>query len=199
MDWIFKKSFTSILFLFYFYIHFTGFRIYKCPSCPCGCGKFAGEVKNGAACSSRGVTLQLNVTERGGLGSKTKRDASTTRECVSHLPEKGEMAAAAKIFDLLLFAPKEKWTDRGTSSFWAGAHTHTHTEERNVQTPGLLGKTLYCQYYAFINRLYKSVFYGFMRCLPFWQRGLFWCGPRDPRLGSSLLPVSWSPAQTSRR
>lgn len=24
-----------------------------------------------------------------GLGSKTKRDASTTRECVSHLQEKG--------------------------------------------------------------------------------------------------------------
>lgn len=54
------------------------------------------------------VTLQFNVTGALGLGSKTKRDASATRECVSHLQEKGEMAAIAKLFDLLLGAVKEK-------------------------------------------------------------------------------------------
>lgn len=54
------------------------------------------------------VTLQFNVTEASGLGSKTKRDASATRECVSHLREKREMAAIAKLFDLLLGALKEK-------------------------------------------------------------------------------------------
>ncbi|KAK7896343.1 hypothetical protein WMY93_021668 [Mugilogobius chulae] len=50
------------------------------------------------------VTLQFNVTGVCGRGAKTKRDANLTRECVSHLSEK-EMAATAKIFDLLL---KEK-------------------------------------------------------------------------------------------
>lgn len=36
------------------------------------------------------LTLQLNVTGGCGRGAKTKRDASITRECVSHLREKGK-------------------------------------------------------------------------------------------------------------
>lgn len=81
----------------------------------CGCGKSVAEIKKGLSAPFR-VTLQLNVTRACGLRAKTKRDASTTRECVSHLLEKGEMAAIAKIFDLLLVAQKGKRSTREQNS-----------------------------------------------------------------------------------
>ena len=52
--------------------------------------EICGRSRNGAVLTSHfQVTLHLNVTEVHGLGARGKRDANTTRECVSHLLEKG--------------------------------------------------------------------------------------------------------------
>lgn len=52
--------------------------------------EICGKSQNGAVLTSQfQVTLHFNVTEVRGLGAKGKRDANITRECVSHLLEKG--------------------------------------------------------------------------------------------------------------